>query len=63
LQSLENGIKGDTPPTEIDLFKNVKEVLSMKWLGSIEERNTPLYNLKRNYRYDVDRNSGKTGMI
>ena len=27
-------------------------------MGKIDERNTPLFNLKRDYKFDLDRNSG-----
>lgn len=30
----------------------------MDWIGDINKRNSPLYNLQRNYGYSIDRNSG-----
>ena len=27
-------------------------------MGTPDERNTPLFNLKKDYKYDIDRNSG-----
>ena len=57
LEELESLINTDTKKNS-NLIKNVKSVLDHKWMGSPDERNTPLYNLKKNYRYDIDRNSG-----
>lgn len=57
LEELESLIETDTKKNS-NLIKNVKSVLDHKWMGSPDERNTPLYNLKKNYRYDTDRNSG-----
>ena len=57
LEALESLIDTDTKKNS-NLLKNVRSVLDHKWMGSPDERNTPLYNLKRNYRYDIDRNSG-----
>lgn len=42
----------------ISLGQPISKVLSRQWLGSLKEENSPVYNLKRNYGYDVDRNSG-----
>lgn len=41
-----------------NLSDNVNLILDRSWMGSLEKRDTPLFNLKKNYGYDVDRNSG-----
>jgi hypothetical protein len=43
---------------EVFLSEQVKRVLSKEWMGGPEQRNSPTYNLKKNYGYDLDRNSG-----
>lgn len=43
---------------DIVLFDGIKEVISRKWMGSLKERDSPIYNLKKNYKYNVDLNSG-----
>jgi len=48
-----NTEKGDT-----SLYDIIKKVLAMDWIGDINKRNSPLYNLQRNYGYSIDRNSG-----
>jgi hypothetical protein len=47
-------------PEKVDtsLYDIIKKILAMDWIGDITKRNTPLYNLQRNYGYNVDRNSG-----
>jgi hypothetical protein len=57
LEELESLIDTHTKKKS-NLLKNVRSILDHKWMGSPDERNTPLYNLKKNYRYDIDRNSG-----
>ena len=42
----------------ISLGEPIRKVLSREWLGSLEKEGSPLYNLRRNYKYDVDVNSG-----
>jgi hypothetical protein len=43
----------------IDLVNEIDKIVSRKWMGSLQEKDSPIYNLKHLYRYDVDRNSGK----
>ena len=43
---------------DMSLYDSIKEILVMNWLGDINERDSLLYNLRRNYRSNVDRNSG-----
>jgi hypothetical protein len=33
-------------------------MLAREWVGDPEKRDSPLYNLKKNYGYDINRNSG-----
>lgn len=42
----------------LSLYDDVSKVLKMDWMGKPDSRNTPLFNLKKDYRYDIDRNSG-----
>jgi hypothetical protein len=55
--SLEREIKNKTGK-DLRLFADVKSILSREWMGSLRKVNSAIYNLKRNYGYDVDRNSG-----
>jgi hypothetical protein len=40
------------------LIDQINRVLSRAWMGSPDSRDTPLYNLRKNYGYNVDHNSG-----
>jgi hypothetical protein len=42
----------------ISLGQPISKVLSRKWLGSLKKESSPVYNLRRNYGYNVDVNSG-----
>jgi hypothetical protein len=44
--------------TKLSIYEDINQVLSKKWMGSVTERNSPVYNIKKNYRYDIERNSG-----
>jgi hypothetical protein len=57
LQDLQNIVKTSTNES-ISLNAAVHVLLKRDWMGSTEIRDTPLYNLKKLYNYDVDRNSG-----
>jgi hypothetical protein len=57
LQALDNVIKQKTG-TEISVYGDVNKILSKKWIGSPEKRDTPLYNLHKNYGYNIDSHSG-----
>jgi hypothetical protein len=57
LLSLETKINGQTR-TKLHLCEDIEKVLSKKWMGSLDKIDSPIYNLKRNYGYDIDRNSG-----
>jgi hypothetical protein len=43
---------------QIEIINGVERIILKKWMGSIEERDSPFYNLNRNYKYNMDRNSG-----
>jgi hypothetical protein len=40
------------------LVNHIDEILSRKWMGNPKKRDSPLFSLKKMYKYDVDRNSG-----
>jgi ribonuclease D len=56
-QELESIIKEKTE-TDISFNDTIKNALYLKWMGRINKTNSPLYNLKKNYRYDINRDSG-----
>jgi hypothetical protein len=43
---------------ELHLCQDIRRILSRRCMGNINKINSPIFNLKRNYGYDVDRNSG-----
>ena len=42
----------------VNLVDDVSTIVSKEWVGTPEKRDSPLFNLKKMYKYDVDRNSG-----
>jgi hypothetical protein len=42
----------------VNLVEDVTTILSKEWMGTPEKRDSALYDLKKIYKYDVDRNSG-----
>jgi hypothetical protein len=56
LSLLEKSIK--VKGHDAELVRDVCAILSKEWMGTTEKQDSPLYNLKRIFRYDVDRNSG-----
>jgi hypothetical protein len=58
LRKLEDLIRKNGNNWYINLVDDVNTVLSKEWMGSPEKRDSPLFNLKKMYKYDVDRNSG-----
>ena len=58
LEDLELKIDGNLRYKKSNLLRNLESVLNNTWMGNPDEPNTPFYNLKRNYRYDIHRNSG-----
>jgi hypothetical protein len=57
IQKLETTIQNQSAASKF-LYRPISKVLSKKWLGSLKEENSPIYNLKKNYGYSVDINSG-----
>jgi len=57
LKALEKNIL-DKTGLSMDFYNDIQNVLSRRWMGSLKKVNSPIFNLKRNYGYDVDRNSG-----
>jgi hypothetical protein len=58
LRNLAAIISGNSG-TAFPLVADVEKVLLReKWMGTLEKRDSPLYNLKKMYGYDVDANSG-----
>lgn len=43
---------------DVNLLKDVTTILSKEWMGTPEKRDSPIYNLKKIYKYDIDRNTG-----
>ena|GEM_PF-1932024 len=58
LRSLEKLITEKRKNWDVNLVDDVTTILSKTWMGTPEKRDSPLFNLKKMYKYDVDRNSG-----
>jgi len=41
-----------------DIFQEIADIISLKWIGNINTYDTVAYTLKRYYRFDIDRDSG-----
>jgi hypothetical protein len=52
------GLIKEKEDIEPSLYEEINRVLSREWMGSLERQDSPIYNLKKNYGYDLDRNSG-----
>lgn len=59
IRNLETLINNKTT-SKIGLVDSVEKFLKLDWAGDPAKWNTPLYNLKKNYKYDVQHNSGFT---
>jgi hypothetical protein len=57
LLELENKIRTQTK-NSVGLCRDVQNLINKEWMGSLETRDSPLYNLKKNFKYNVNRNSG-----
>jgi hypothetical protein len=42
----------------IPLMDHLNKIISRTWMGKLDEKDCPFYNLKKVYNYDVDHNSG-----
>ena len=51
----DNKIKDEC---NLSLLKEVENILSKEWMGSLEKRDSPIYNLKKNYKYGIDKHNG-----
>ena len=64
MYSLEQIIHNKTV-SNIKLCEDINKILSREWMGDIEKKDSPLYNIKKNYGYDKTviaasiRNGGK----
>lgn len=56
LEDLKNKI--NVCQKDVNLIDDIHNTISRCWMGSPDKIDTPLYNLKKNYKYDVNRNSG-----
>ena len=57
LVDIEKKLK-NTYKIELPLLQEIKMLLSREWMGDQNKINSPVYNLKKIYGYDIDRNSG-----
>ena len=55
IRNLDGTIKHTTG---ISLYDEVEKIMSKKWMGNLEKKDSPIYNLKKNYKYNLDLNSG-----
>jgi hypothetical protein len=44
--------------SNVPICDSVYKIVAREWMGSMEKPGSPIYNLKRNYKYNIDRNSG-----
>ncbi len=45
----------------VPLFAEVGKIIDrgwIKWMGDLDKKGSPVYMLKKNYGYDINRNSG-----
>jgi hypothetical protein len=57
IEKLETLISNDIK-VHFSLLDDIKNILNRKWMGTIDIIDSPFFNLKKLYKYDVDRNSG-----
>jgi hypothetical protein len=57
IKKLDQSINKNTK-VHIPVYEGISKVLNKDWMGKPDERGTPLFNLKKDYKYDIDRNSG-----
>jgi hypothetical protein len=43
---------------EVTLIQHLDKVISRNWMGDLDQKDSPFYNLKKIYKYDINRNSG-----
>jgi hypothetical protein len=57
MYNLEKIIRNKTS-SKIELCESINKIIAREWMGDIEKKDSPLYNIKKNYGYDINRNSG-----
>ncbi|HSF51117.1 MAG TPA: hypothetical protein VLA74_10195, partial [Nitrososphaeraceae archaeon] len=57
MKNLEDIIHNNTSKN-IKLCEGINKILAREWMGDAEKKDSPLYNIKKNYGYDINRNSG-----
>ena len=57
MSDLEKVIQGKTS-SKVAFSEGINKILAREWMGDPEKSDSPLYNLKKNYGYDINRNSG-----
>jgi hypothetical protein len=57
LLQLEDDIHNRTR-IAVNLTDYVNKVIDRKWIGDLDVKGSPAHTLKKNYGYDIDRNSG-----
>jgi hypothetical protein len=57
MSNLEEIINHKTS-SNIAFSDGINKILVKEWMGDIEKKDSPLYNIKKNYGYDINRNSG-----
>ena len=57
MKNLEDIIHNNTSKN-IKFCEGINKILAREWMGDAEKKDSPLYNIKKNYGYDINRNSG-----
>lgn len=57
LKQLEENI-AQQDRDQVKIIDDIERVILKKWMGSLKKVDSPIYNLNKNYKYNVDRNSG-----
>jgi hypothetical protein len=57
LLQLENDIYNRTR-IAVNLIECANKIIDRKWIGDLDIKGSPAYTLKKNYGYDINRNSG-----
>jgi hypothetical protein len=56
IKSIESKIRTSNLNPQLSI--QIENVLKKDWMGSLDERESPFYNLRKLYKYDIDHNSG-----
>jgi hypothetical protein len=57
MYNLEKIISNKTS-SKIELCESINKIIAREWMSDIEKKDSPLYNIKKNYGYDINRNIG-----